>query len=184
MGDSDAVSFSSDHLIPPSSLSVPVGHTPIVVCSHRSLFVNPSCPLSSRLFLSISLLRRLSVYSLCSYLFSFVYSLCSRRPPSSLYVPVLRFPPSSLHLLHLFPSILILVADSLGGQFGLDAQGNDQHGYCGDIEFGYGDEFDEEEEDIRLLFGAITYHQVGMDSRPVMREAYNMFKDGGDPEKC
>lgn len=25
--------------------------------------------------------------------------------------------------------------------------------------------------------------QVGRDSRPVMREAYNMFKDGGDPEK-
>lgn len=25
--------------------------------------------------------------------------------------------------------------------------------------------------------------QVGRDPRPVMREAYNMFKDGGDPEK-
>ncbi|KMZ62685.1 TPR repeat [Zostera marina] len=25
--------------------------------------------------------------------------------------------------------------------------------------------------------------KVGRDSRPVMREAYNMFKDGGDPEK-
>lgn len=25
--------------------------------------------------------------------------------------------------------------------------------------------------------------QVGMDPRPVMREAYNMFKDGSDPEK-
>lgn len=25
--------------------------------------------------------------------------------------------------------------------------------------------------------------QVGIDPRPVMREAYNMFKDGGDPEK-
>lgn len=25
--------------------------------------------------------------------------------------------------------------------------------------------------------------QVGIDSRPVMREAYSMFKDGGDPEK-
>ncbi|KAL5697361.1 hypothetical protein ACHQM5_030789 [Ranunculus cassubicifolius] len=25
--------------------------------------------------------------------------------------------------------------------------------------------------------------EVGRDSRPVMREAYNMFKDGGDPEK-
>ncbi|KAI3723806.1 hypothetical protein L2E82_35564 [Cichorium intybus] len=24
---------------------------------------------------------------------------------------------------------------------------------------------------------------VGRDPRPVMREAYNMFKDGGDPEK-
>ncbi|XP_059294434.1 uncharacterized protein LOC132047399 [Lycium ferocissimum] len=27
------------------------------------------------------------------------------------------------------------------------------------------------------------YLEVGRDSRPVMREAYNMFKDGGDPEK-
>ncbi|XP_018629358.1 uncharacterized protein [Nicotiana tomentosiformis] len=26
------------------------------------------------------------------------------------------------------------------------------------------------------------YLEVGRDSRPVMREAYNMFKDGGDPE--
>lgn len=25
--------------------------------------------------------------------------------------------------------------------------------------------------------------QVGRDSRPVMREAYSMFKDGGDPKK-
>lgn len=25
--------------------------------------------------------------------------------------------------------------------------------------------------------------QVGIDPRPVMREAYRMFKDGGDPEK-
>lgn len=25
--------------------------------------------------------------------------------------------------------------------------------------------------------------QVGKDPRPVMREAYNMFKNGGDPEK-
>lgn len=25
--------------------------------------------------------------------------------------------------------------------------------------------------------------QVGRDLRPVMREAYNMFKDGGDPDK-
>lgn len=25
--------------------------------------------------------------------------------------------------------------------------------------------------------------QVGRDPRPVMREAYDMFKDGGDPEK-
>lgn len=25
--------------------------------------------------------------------------------------------------------------------------------------------------------------QVGRDPRPVMREAYNMFKGGGDPEK-
>jgi hypothetical protein len=25
--------------------------------------------------------------------------------------------------------------------------------------------------------------QVGLDSRPVMREAYALFKDGGDPEK-
>lgn len=25
--------------------------------------------------------------------------------------------------------------------------------------------------------------QVGRDPRPVMRDAYNMFKDGGDPEK-
>lgn len=25
--------------------------------------------------------------------------------------------------------------------------------------------------------------QVGRDPRPVMREAYNMFKDGGNPEK-
>ena len=25
--------------------------------------------------------------------------------------------------------------------------------------------------------------QVGRDPRPVMREAYSMFKDGGDPEK-
>lgn len=25
--------------------------------------------------------------------------------------------------------------------------------------------------------------QVGRDPRPVMREAYNMFKDGSDPEK-
>lgn len=25
--------------------------------------------------------------------------------------------------------------------------------------------------------------QVGRDPRPVMREAYNMFKDGGDPEQ-
>ncbi|KAF8369831.1 hypothetical protein HHK36_032142 [Tetracentron sinense] len=28
-----------------------------------------------------------------------------------------------------------------------------------------------------------TVMQVGIDPRPVMREAYNMFKDGGDPEK-
>lgn len=27
------------------------------------------------------------------------------------------------------------------------------------------------------------YLEVGRDPRPVMREAYNMFKDGGDPEK-
>lgn len=27
------------------------------------------------------------------------------------------------------------------------------------------------------------YLEVGTDPRPVMREAYNMFKDGGDPEK-
>ncbi|CAN1784218.1 hypothetical protein LINPERHAP1_LOCUS16519 [Linum perenne] len=27
------------------------------------------------------------------------------------------------------------------------------------------------------------YLEVGRDSRPVMREAYNMFRDGGDPEK-
>ncbi|RCV25371.1 hypothetical protein SETIT_5G161100v2 [Setaria italica] len=27
------------------------------------------------------------------------------------------------------------------------------------------------------------YLEVGLDSRPVMREAYTMFKDGGDPEK-
>lgn len=25
--------------------------------------------------------------------------------------------------------------------------------------------------------------QVGRDPRPVMRESYDMFKDGGDPEK-
>lgn len=25
--------------------------------------------------------------------------------------------------------------------------------------------------------------QVGQDPRPVMRQAYNLFKDGGDPEK-
>lgn len=25
--------------------------------------------------------------------------------------------------------------------------------------------------------------QVGIDSRPVMKEAYSMFKNGGDPEK-
>lgn len=29
----------------------------------------------------------------------------------------------------------------------------------------------------------IHFFQVGLDSRPVMREAYAMFKDGGDPEK-
>lgn len=37
------------------------------------------------------------------------------------------------------------------------------------------------------LYGAIEarkrFLQVGRDPRPVMREAYNMFKDGGDPEK-
>lgn len=27
------------------------------------------------------------------------------------------------------------------------------------------------------------FFQVGLDSRPVMREAYALFKDGGDPEK-
>lgn len=29
----------------------------------------------------------------------------------------------------------------------------------------------------------IHIFQVGLDSRPVMREAYVLFKDGGDPEK-
>ncbi|PQP94577.1 uncharacterized protein Pyn_36058 [Prunus yedoensis var. nudiflora] len=29
----------------------------------------------------------------------------------------------------------------------------------------------------------ISYGKVGQDPRPVMRDAYNMFKDGGDPEK-
>lgn len=29
----------------------------------------------------------------------------------------------------------------------------------------------------------IFFMQVGIDPRPVMREAYRMFKDGGDPEK-
>lgn len=44
------------------------------------------------------------------------------------------------------------------GQFGgFDAQGNEsgygsEPGYRGDAEFGYGDEFDEEEDDARLLF--------------------------------
>lgn len=37
------------------------------------------------------------------------------------------------------------------------------------------------------LYGASEarrrFLQVGRDPRPVMREAYNMFKDGGDPEK-
>ncbi|KAM7274725.1 hypothetical protein ACFE04_016591 [Oxalis oulophora] len=50
-----------------------------------------------------------------------------------------------------------LGAGSGGGQFGLDVQGNEsgygsEPGYRGDAEFGYGDEFDEEEEDTRLLF--------------------------------
>ncbi|KAL9318679.1 hypothetical protein ACSQ67_015196 [Phaseolus vulgaris] len=31
--------------------------------------------------------------------------------------------------------------------------------------------------------GSDFLRQVGIDPRPVMREAYNMFKDGGDPEK-
>lgn len=29
----------------------------------------------------------------------------------------------------------------------------------------------------------IHFFQVGLDSRPVMREAYALFKDGGDPAK-
>lgn len=32
-------------------------------------------------------------------------------------------------------------------------------------------------------FPLVYVLQVGRDPRPVMREAYNMFKDGGDPEK-
>lgn len=49
--------------------------------------------------------------------------------------------------------------ENLGVGFGLgsDGPGNDsgygsEPGYRGDAEFGYGDEFDEEEEDARLLF--------------------------------
>lgn len=51
--------------------------------------------------------------------------------------------------------------ENLGLGFGLiggfDAQGNEsgygsEPGYRGDAEFGYGDEFDEEEDDPRLLF--------------------------------
>ncbi|GMP73546.1 hypothetical protein CsSME_00031266 [Camellia sinensis var. sinensis] len=34
----------------------------------------------------------------------------------------------------------------------------------------------------RLHFHVITW-RVGRDTQPVMREAYNMFRDGGDPEK-
>ncbi|BBH06515.1 Tetratricopeptide repeat-like superfamily protein [Prunus dulcis] len=30
----------------------------------------------------------------------------------------------------------------------------------------------------------ISYRKVGQDPRPVMRDAYNMFKEGGDPEKA
>lgn len=50
------------------------------------------------------------------------------------------------------------VGGGIGGQFGnLEAQGNDsgygsEPGYRGDAEFGYGDEFDDEEEDARPLF--------------------------------
>lgn len=53
------------------------------------------------------------------------------------------------------------VKDNLGSGFGsmggLDTQGNEsgygsEPGYRGDAEFGYGDDFDEEEDDARLLF--------------------------------
>lgn len=33
------------------------------------------------------------------------------------------------------------------------------------------------------IWHAFTFFQVGVDSRPVMREAYALFRDGGDPEK-
>ncbi|KAM7264333.1 hypothetical protein ACFE04_031013 [Oxalis oulophora] len=95
--------------MPPSSLSVPVGHTPATGCSHRSLFVNPSRPLFSRRSPScrlssvpacslLSLSSVVSPSSLCSRLFSFVYSLCSRRSPSSLRLLPL-FPLASVYSL-------------------------------------------------------------------------------------
>lgn len=34
-----------------------------------------------------------------------------------------------------------------------------------------------------FLFEYCAEMQVGKDPRPVMRGAYNMFKDGGDPNK-
>ncbi|CAN1219755.1 hypothetical protein LINPERPRIM_LOCUS1690 [Linum perenne] len=39
------------------------------------------------------------------------------------------------------------------------------------------------EESIWCFLCEAQLLQVGRDSRPVMREAYNMFRDGGDPEK-
>jgi hypothetical protein len=34
-----------------------------------------------------------------------------------------------------------------------------------------------------LITWCEIHFQVGLDRRPVMREAYALFKDGGDPEK-
>lgn len=76
-----------------------------------------------------------------------------------------------------------------GGQLGcLDAQGlgnesgyGSEPGYRGDAEFGYGDEFDEEEEDAKLLFWGNHFGDV--DSKMEM-VGENTFTDQKSHHRC
>ncbi|TQD84195.1 hypothetical protein C1H46_030285 [Malus baccata] len=69
---------------------------------------------------------------------------------------------------------------------GFDVQGNEsgygsEPGYRGDAEFGYGDEFDEEEEDSRVLFWG---DQFGDADSPMETVGENTFVDQKSHHRC